>query len=227
MIFHQLFEKESSTYTYLIGDAVSGEAVLIDPVSSMLDRDLKLIQELGLKLTFILDTHVHADHITASAELKKRTGAKIAISQVYHLKCADLHLSDGQELAIGTHKIKAIATPGHTLGCMTFLFQDMMFTGDTLLVRGCGRTDFQDGSAETLFISVREKLFSFPDETIVFPGHDYKGFTHTSLKLEKQFNPRLNLSLTQADFVKIMSELNLTYPKQINEALPANLQCGR
>lgn len=226
IIFNQLFEKESSTYTYLIGDSVSREAIIIDPVVEMVERDLKLLGELGLKLKYILDTHVHADHITGSGELKKRTGAKICINAAYEMSCPDIFLKDGQVLSFGSFEITAISTPGHTKGCMAFHFKNMIFTGDALLVRGCGRTDFQDGSSEKLFMSVREKLFSLPDETIVYPAHDYKGFTSTSIGLEKKNNPRLNLSLAQNDFVKIMAELHLAYPQKIQEAVPANLLCG-
>lgn len=227
IIFHQLFEKESSTYTYLLGDPHSKEAILIDPVIETVERDLKLLSELDLKLKYILDTHVHADHITASGELRNKTGAKIGISAAYKMEGPDLLLTDGQELTFGEFKIQAISTPGHTSGCMTYFCHGMLFTGDALLVRGCGRTDFQDGSAAKLFMSVREKLFSFPDQTSVYPAHDYKGFTKTSIQAEKQFNPRLNLKLTQDDFETIMANLHLDAPKKIQEAVPANLHCGK
>jgi sulfur dioxygenase len=226
MIFNQLFEKESSTYTYLLGDPVSKEAVIIDPVAETVERDLKLINELGLKLKYILDTHVHADHVTGSGELKKRTGAKIAINSAYQMSCPDILLKDEQTLSFGTFEIIAISTPGHTKGCMCFLVNDLLFTGDTLLVRGCGRTDFQDGSSESLFKSVRDRLFVLPDTTTVYPAHDYKGFSKTSILQEKTLNPRLNLSLQQNDFVNIMAELHLADPQKIHIAVPANLHCG-
>jgi sulfur dioxygenase len=226
IIFHQLFEKESSTYTYLIADPESNEAVIIDPVIEMVNRDLKLIEELGLNLKYILETHVHADHITASGELRKRTGAKIAYSSAYKMTCPDLHLEDGQELTFGKLTIKAIHTPGHTSGCLTYILDNLIFTGDALLVRGCGRTDFQEGSSEILFTSVREKLFNLPDETIVYPGHDYNGLTKTSIGLEKRLNPKLNLNVSKEEFFNIMANLKLAFPKKIKEAVPANLLCG-
>lgn len=226
LIFHQLFEKETSTYTYLLADAETREAVIIDPVVEMVDRDLQLIADLNLKLKLILDTHVHADHITGSGELRKKTGAKVGVSSAYDLACPDLHIEDGQEIRFGAHTIKAIHTPGHTSGCLSYQLGNMVFTGDALLVRGCGRTDFQEGSSEKLFHSVRDRLFSLPEDTIVYPAHDYKGFTKTSILLEKRLNPRLNTNISKDRFIEIMAGLKLAYPKKINEAVPANLQCG-
>lgn len=226
LIFHQLFEKETSTYTYLLGDPQSKEAVLIDPVMEMAERDVKLIKDLGLKLKYVLDTHVHADHITASGEIRKRTGAQVAVSSAYDLACPDLHLEDGQELKFGSHTIRALHTPGHTNGCLTFVVGNMAFTGDALLVRGCGRTDFQEGSSDKLFHSVRDKIFGLPEETIIYPAHDYKGFSRTSVELEKRLNPRLNLEISKEQFIEIMANLKLAHPKKILEAVPANLQCG-
>ena len=226
MIFHQLFEKETSTYTYLLADEDTKDAVLIDPVLEMVERDVGLIHDLGLRLKFVLDTHVHADHVTASGEIRKRTGAKVGISSAYDLACPDLHLEDGQELKFGSHTLKAIHTPGHTNGCLSFQVGEMIFTGDALLVRGCGRTDFQEGSSEKLFHSVRRKIFSLPDTTIVYPGHDYRGFSKTTVDLEKRTNPRLMLSIQKDQFIEIMANLKLPYPKRINEAVPANQLCG-
>ena len=226
LIFHQLFEKETSTYTYLIADPQTREAVIIDPVIETVDRDVKLISELDLKLKYVLDTHVHADHVTASGELRKRTGAKVGVSSAYDLSCPDLHLEDNQELPLGKMTIKVINTPGHTSGCITYKIGNMIFTGDALLIRGCGRTDFQEGSSNKLFNSVREKLFTLPDETIVYPAHDYKGFTSTTVGLEKRLNPRLKLDINNDEFNTIMANLKLPYPKKIDEAVPANIQCG-
>ncbi len=226
LIFHQLFEKETSTYTYLLGDTETKEAVLIDPVMETAQRDIKLIEDLGLNLKFILDTHVHANHITASGEIRKNTGAKVGISSAYDMACPDLHLDDGQEIKFGQHTIKVIHTPGHTSGCLSYHLDNMVFTGDALLVGGCGRTDFQGGSSDMLFHSVRDRLFSLPEDTIVYPAHDYKGFTKTSVGMEKLLNPRLNLAISNEQFTEIMASLKLPYPKKIQEAVPANLQCG-
>jgi sulfur dioxygenase len=226
IIFHQLFEAQSSTYTYILADKETREAAIIDPVIETVDRDLKLIEELNLKLMYVLDTHIHADHVTGAGEIRKRTGAKTAVSQLAKVSCVDIELEDGQELLLGSKKIRVIATPGHTNTCLTFAFQGMLFTGDALLIRGCGRTDFQQGSADKLFESVREKLFSLPNETVVYPGHDYRGQTSTTIGLEKQHNPRLKVTITKDEFKKIMSEMKLAHPKKIHEALPANMACG-
>lgn len=226
IIFHQLFEPESSTYTYIIADKKTKEAAIIDPVLETVERDLKLVEELGLKLLYVLDTHVHADHITGSGIIKERTGAKVALSGEVSVPTVDIPLEDGQELLLGDKKIKAIETPGHTDTCMTFAFEGMVFTGDALLIRGCGRTDFQQGSSAKLYDSVHEKLFALPDDTIVYPGHDYRGQTSSSIGVEKQFNPRLGSTRSKEEFVKIMSELKLAHPKKIHVAVPANLAGG-
>ncbi len=227
IIFHQLFEHESSTYTYVIADQQTKEAALIDPVLETVDRDLKLIEELGLKLVYVLDTHVHADHITGAGEIRKRTGVKTGVSHEAGVACVDLHLEDGAVLPLGNKKIKVISTPGHTNTCLTYQFENMIFTGDALLIRGCGRTDFQQGSPEKLFHSVREKLFKLPDETIIYPGHDYRGQTSSSIGIEKKYNSRLKETIQLDEFKKIMSELKLANPKKIHEAVPANLACGQ
>lgn len=226
LIFHQLFEKESSTYTYLLADAVTKDAVLIDPVIETVERDFKLIKELGLHLKFILDTHVHADHITGSGELRKLTGAKTGLSSSYEADCTDLKLNEGDTLKFGSLTIEVVATPGHTAGCVSYKLNNMLFTGDALLIRGCGRTDFQGGSSENLFDSVRGKLFEFPDDTFIFPAHDYKGFTHSTIGHEKRLNPRLNKDISKEEFIQIMKDLKLDLPKKIHEAVPANLHCG-
>lgn len=226
IIFHQLFESESSTYTYIIADKVTKEAAIIDPVLETVDRDLKLLEELGVTLKYTLDTHIHADHITGAGEIRKRTRAKTAVSREALVECVDISLDDGQELFLGDKKITVIATPGHTNTCLTYSFEGMIFTGDALLIRGCGRTDFQQGSSERLYDSVHNRLFSLPDETLVYPGHDYRGQTSSTIGLEKKFNPRLGEAKTAEEFKKIMSELKLANPKKIHEAVPANLVCG-
>lgn len=223
----QLYEHESSTYTYIIYDNETKEAAIIDPVLETVDRDLKLINEMGLRLIYALDTHIHADHVTGAGELRKRLGIKTAVSEMAEVNCVDIPLKDGQELRLGKKIIKVITTPGHTNTCLTYAFDGKIFTGDALLIRGCGRTDFQQGSSEKLYSSVREKLFSLPDETIIYPGHDYRGLTSSTIGLEKKHNPRLKESITLDEFKKIMSELKLANPKKIHEAVPANMACGR
>lgn len=226
MIFHQLYEPESSTYTYLLGDRDSKEAILIDPVLEMVERDLKLVKELGLTLKYIVDTHVHADHITAAGELRKRTGAKTALCYRAGVDCADIPLREGDRLQFGAETLKVLETPGHTSTCVSLLARDRVFTGDTLLIRGCGRTDFQEGSSETLFESVTLKLFTLAGETLVYPGHDYKGHTSSTIEQERLLNPRLGSGKSKAQFVEIMSNLKLQYPKKIDIAVPANQACG-
>ncbi len=227
ILFRQLFEKSSSTYTYLLADPESQEGILIDPVKETIERDLKLLKELNIALKYILDTHVHADHITSSSELKEKTGAQIVLGKATNVECADILLADQEELKFGGLTIKAIATPGHTNGCTSYLCESYLFSGDTLLIRGNGRTDFQEGSSETLFHSVREKLFTLPDSTIVFPGHNYDGHLMSTIGEEKAHNPRLGLNKSFEEFKEIMENLNLAEPKKIDIAVPANLKCGR
>lgn len=227
IIFHQLFEPESSTYTYIIADKKTKEAAIIDPVLETVDRDMKLIDELGLKLIYALDTHIHADHITGAGELRKRLGIKTAVSLDAEVACVDIPLEDGQELLLGDKTIKVIATPGHTNTCLTYAFEGMIFTGDALLIRSCGRTDFQQGDSAKLYHSVREKLFKLPEETVIYPGHDYRGHTSSTVGTEKKYNARLNERISLDEFKKIMSELKLANPKKIHEAVPANLACGK
>lgn len=225
-IFYQLFEHESSTYTYLIADPATREAAIIDPVRETMERDLKLLEELGVKLKYVLDTHIHADHITAAGEIRKKTGAKSAVSANAKVDCVDIPLAHGQELLLGQRKIKVLATPGHTNSCMSFVFEGRVFTGDALLIRGTGRTDFQQGSSEKLYESVIKNLFSLPEETQVYPAHDYRGQTASTVELEKKFNPRLGLNKTKEEFIRTMAELKLANPKKIHEAVPANMACG-
>lgn len=223
----QFFERESSTYTYIVFDSESREAAIIDSVQETAERDLKWLEDLGAKLKYILDTHVHADHITAASWLREKTGAKTGISRDAQVSCADLNLKDGDELAIGSYKIKVMATPGHTDSCLSYYVDGKVFTGDSLLIRSCGRTDFQQGSADRLYDSIMHKLYTLPEDTVVYPGHDYRGATSSTIGLEKKLNSRIRAQTTKQEFVKTMSELKLENPKKIHEALPANMQCGR
>lgn len=225
--FFQLFEHESSTYTYLLIDKKTREAVIIDPVIETVDRDLQLISELNAKLKYVLDTHVHADHITAAGKIREKTGAKTVVSRAAQVECVDVSADDQEILKFGEHQIKVLQTPGHTDGCLSFLIDHAVFTGDSLMIRANGRTDFQQGSSETLYKSITEKLFTLPDETLVYPGHDYRGQTVSTIGLEKKYNPRIGGGRTLNEFVKIMSELKLANPKKIHQAVPANLMCGR
>jgi sulfur dioxygenase len=231
VIFKQLFDQNSWTYTYLLADPFSRQAVIIDPVVSNVERDLKLIAELGLELTYTLDTHVHADHITGSGALREQTGAVCGVSAVANVACADRNLVHGDILSFGAYSLEVRSTPGHTSGCLTFVVeadgQTMAFTGDALFIRGCGRTDFQEGDAATLYQSVHGQIFSLPEDTVVYPGHDYRGHTSTTVREEQEYNPRLNTDINQNRFIEIMTGLNLSNPKMMDVAIPANLSCGR
>jgi glyoxylase-like metal-dependent hydrolase (beta-lactamase superfamily II)/rhodanese-related sulfurtransferase len=228
MIFRQLYDRDSCTFTYLIGDDWSREAILIDPVLEHVDRDLSVLSELGLKLVHTLDTHAHADHITAAAVLRSKTGAKVGYSRASGVEGADRLFDDGDALRFGLQAIEVRSTPGHTSGCVTYVnvTDGAAFTGDALFVRGCGRTDFQDGDSRTLYRSVRDKIFSLPDETLIYPAHDYKGRTVTTVREERNFNPRLGGGRTEDQFVSIMDELDLAYPRMLDVAVPANMRCG-
>jgi len=227
LFFRQLFDRESSTYTYLLADPSTREAALIDTVKEQVDRDLKLVDELGFKLKYVMETHVHADHITGADDIRHQTGAQGVVGRGTHVACADLELGEGEEVKLGRFKISALSTPGHTDGCMSYYVEGRLFTGDSLLIRGCGRTDFQQGSSEKLYESVTQKLFEFPDETLVYPAHDYQGRTVSTIGEEKRLNPRLGQGKTLQEFVKIMADLHLDLPKKIQTALPANLACGQ
>ena len=229
MLFRQLFERETSTYSYLLADEVSHEAILIDPVRETFDRDVELIVELGLTLTHVLETHVHADHVTGAWLLKQRCGSQIMVSSDAGASNADRALVDGDRVAFGSRHLEVRATPGHTRGCLTYVLDDhgMAFTGDSLLIRGCGRTDFQQGSPSRLYRSVKAQIFSLPDSCLLYPAHDYRGLTVTSVGEERQFNPRLGGAVDLGDFVGYMNNLGLPHPKLMDIAVPANLQCGR
>lgn len=228
LMFRQLFDADTSTYTYLLADRKLSEAVLIDPVLEQLDRDAGLIAELGLQLLYVLDTHVHADHITAAGALKSKLGAKTVISEAAGAVSADVLVKEGDTIRFGRFALEVLETPGHTDGCVSYVCREpaLAFTGDALLIRGCGRTDFQQGDARTLFRSVRDKLLSLPPDTLLYPAHDYKGRTVTTVAEELEHNPRLGSSKTEDEFVEIMGSLGLPHPKRMDVAVPANLQGG-
>ena len=226
MFVRQLFDRETSTYTYLIADEVSNEAAIIDPVKEQLDRDILLIEQLGFNLKYTLETHVHADHITSSGQMRDKFGSKVVLHENSGAKCADMLIKDGDELTLGDVVIKALHTPGHTNADLSFLVEDTIFTGDALLVRDCGRTDFQAGSSSTLYSSINDKIFSLDEKTTIYPGHDYYGFTASTVKEEKLFNNRLGNGKTEDEFVEIMANLDLALPRKIKESVPGNTNCG-
>jgi sulfur dioxygenase len=226
MLFRQLFEPISSTYTYLLGCEDTGQAILIDPVLPTWQRDLEFIAELGLTLAYTLDTHIHADHITAARRLRTEAGSRIAHPAVDALPCADLTVSEGTPFRVGNVQIDPLFTPGHTDGHHAYRVGERVLTGDALLIEACGRTDFQNGDARTLYRSVHDKLFSLPDDTLVYPAHDYEGRRISSIAQEKTRNPRLGQDRPLEDFVAIMDGLDLAYPKFIDFAVPGNRDCG-
>ena len=226
MLFRQLFDNESSTYTYLLADLELKKAILVDPVLSQLERDLKLLKELELSLSYCLETHIHADHITATGKLRELTNCLSIVPENAQAECANRQIKDGETLELGIVRVEAIATPGHTDSHMAYLVnRKKVLTGDALLIRGCGRTDFQSGDAGTLYDSVTQKLFTLPDTTLVYPAHDYKGHTVSTIGEEKNWNPRF-AGRDRADFIQFMNHLNLPDPKKMIEAIPANEQCG-
>ncbi|CAM9179803.1 unnamed protein product [Discosporangium mesarthrocarpum] len=226
LVLRQLFEKESSTFTYVLGDAETKEALLIDPVDITAERDAEMVEQMGLTLKYAVNTHVHADHITGTGKLKSLSpGTLSVISDISGAK-ADLKLSEGDKIEFGSRYIEARSTPGHTAGCMTFVLDDKSacFTGDALLVRGCGRTDFQGGSSDSLYSSVHREIFTLPNDCVVYPAHDYKGRHSSTVGEEKVYNPRLTKSLEE--FKDIMANLGLPYPKKMDASVPANMVCG-
>ena len=231
LVFRQLFDATSSTYTYVLGDPHGREAVIIDSVFEQHFRDRALLEELGLTLVAALDTHCHADHVTGAWLMQHVTGCRIGISGRYGdaLQGADLRLDHGERVTFGKHHLEVRATPGHTDGCITYVTDDhsMAFTGDCLLIRGAGRCDFQQGNAATLYRSITEQIFSLPDDCLVFPGHDYSGRTMSSVGEERRHNPRIGGQADERDFVGFMENLNLPHPRQIAVAVPANLCCGK
>jgi glyoxylase-like metal-dependent hydrolase (beta-lactamase superfamily II) len=230
MIFRQMFEPVSSTYTYLIGCEETREAALIDPVLETLDRDLALLDELGLKLKYTLETHIHADHVTGAARLREATGCKAAVPEKSQAEHVDVPVREGEPLAIGAFQIQPLWTPGHTDDHHAYYVEangtSRVFTGDALLIDGCGRTDFQNGDSAVLYRSVHEKIFTLADDTLVFPGHDYQGRRVSSVAQEKARNPRLGGGKAVEEFIAIMAALDLPRPKKMDVAVPANRECG-
>ncbi len=229
LVFRQLFDPTSSTYTYLLADGRNGAAILIDPVFEQVRRDGALIEELGLRLIYALETHVHADHVTGAWLLKHRTGCGIGLSAASGAEGADRYLVQDDVVAFGDRNLQVRQTPGHTSGCLTYVLDDrsMAFTGDCLLVRGSGRTDFQQGDPQAMYRSVHGQIFTLPDPCLLYPAHDYRGLTVTSVREERRFNPRLGGEIGEGDFTGYMRNLRLAHPKKLDVAVPANLKCGR
>jgi len=226
MELRQLFDPESSTYSYLVWDHKSREAALIDPVQEQVKRDINLIRELGLQLNYTLETHVHTDHVTGSGILRKTLNSIVMVHENIRAKCADVQIKGGDFIPLGTSKIHVLYTPGHTDSDVSYLIAGAVFTGDALLIRDCGRTDYQCGDAGKLYDSITQTLFALPDDTIVYPGHDYGGHSFSSIIEEKLHNPRIGKNISRDDFIRIMNNLKLDPPQRIHDALPSNLRCG-
>ena len=226
MELRQLFDPESSTYSYLVWDRDSREAALIDPVQEQVNRDINLIRELGLQLNYTLETHVHADHVTGSGILRQTFNSIVMVHENSRAKCADVQIKGGDFIPLGTSRIDVLYTPGHTDSDVSYLIPGAVFTGDALLIRGCGRTDFQSGDAGMLYDSITQQLFTLPDDTIIYPGHDYDGHSFSSIIEEKLHNPRIGKNKSRDNFIRIMNNLKLDPPQRMHEALPSNLRCG-
>ncbi|MEY4641500.1 MAG: hypothetical protein RLZZ227_1494 [Pseudomonadota bacterium] len=230
MLFRQLFHAESGTYTYLLADDATGQALLIDPVVDNVEQYVQLLAQLELKLAVAVDTHVHADHITALGALRDLTGCASMMGEPARASCVSASFGDGDLIRFGNLAVQAMFTPGHTDDSYTFLFRDeerlWAFTGDALLIRGCGRTDFQNGDSRRQYDSLYRKLLGLPDDTLVYPAHDYKGWTISTIGEERRHNPRLQATNVEA-FVTLMANLKLASPKLMDVAVPANLACGK
>jgi len=227
MEIRQLFDPESSSYSYLLWDADTLDAALIDPVRSKVGRDIQLIRELGLALRYTLETHIHADHITGSGLLRSAMNSIVLVHENCRSKCPDVMLKDGDRIPLGKDKINIFHTPGHTDSDISFTIPGTVFTGDTLLIRSCGRTDYPSGDAGTLFDSITSRLYTLPDDTLVYPGHDYSGRSFSTIGEEKQYNPRLAGGTTREEFISIMNGLQLDPPRSTHDAIPSNLRCGQ
>jgi sulfur dioxygenase len=226
MEIRQLFDTDSSSYSYLVWDTRSLDAALIDPVQNQVGRDIRLVRQLGLKLKYTLETHIHADHVTGAGAIRNILNSIVLVHENSRSKCADVLVKDGDFVPLGTQKIHIIHTPGHTDSDICFLMDGAVFTGDTLLINSCGRTDFQSGDAGTLYDSITRCLFSLPGETRVYPGHDYNGRTSSTIAEEQLNNPRIHQGVTRDDFITTMGRLELAPPEKIHEAWPSNLRCG-
>ena len=230
MIFKQLFEPESSTYTYLLSCPDTGKTALIDPVLETVDRDLEVLQHMGLSLDYAIETHIHADHITGGKMLREKAGCQLAGPALDELPCRDVGIREGEPFRVGNLVVNPLFTPGHTDTHHAYLLDHvglkMLFSGEALLIEACGRTDFQSGDPHTLYRSIHDKFFTLPDETLVYPGHDYEERQITTIGQEKMRNPRLGKDKPEEEFVKIMNEMDLPYPKKIDWALPGNEGCG-
>ena len=225
MIPLQLFDPASSTYTYVLHDPATREALIIDPVDAQLERDLAALQARGLTLRWALETHAHADHITSAGLLAEHTGARTAAPAGCGIGTVAVQLQHGDVLEFGAERLRALHTPGHTAGSMSYVWREHVFTGDALLINGCGRTDFQSGDAHALYRSITEVLFALPDSTTVWPGHDYQGRSHSTIAAEKVGNARV-AGRSEAEFVLLMQGLHLPRPQRMDAAVPANLQSG-
>jgi len=226
MNLRQLFDPISSTYSYLLWDEKTREAVFIDSVKEQLERDIRLIKELDLNLKYILETHIHADHITAAGKLRLLFNAQVVVHKHSDSDCPDILVSGGEQLQFGGNSIDILYTPRHTNTDISFLIEGAVFTGDTLLIRGSGRTDFQSGDAGAAYDSITQKLFTLPLATVVYPGHDYNGLTASSIAEERQHNPRIHDGITREQYIETMDNMDLPKPKKISVAVPANLNCG-
>lgn len=231
MIFKQLFEPDSCTYTYLLGCEETGASLLIDPVIDTVERDLDVLKNLGLTPSYTLETHIHADHLTGARKMQALASTQIVVPSMNKLPCADLGVEEGKVFEVGNIKIHPLFTPGHTDMHHAYLIEQgaltLLFSGDALLIEACGRTDFQSGDATTLYRSIQQKFFTLPDETLVYPGHDYEGRHITTIAQEKQRNPRLGNNKSEKEFVEIMNGLDLPYPRKIDFAVPGNTLCGK
>lgn len=225
MIFRQLFDNVSCTYTYILASGKGREGVIIDPVLEHVDQYIQLVNELGLKLVHVIDTHVHADHITGASSLRDKTQCTYIMSEYSKSEFVDIHIKEDEQLDLDGVKLKGLYTPGHTDCSFSFLMDDRIFTGDTLLIRRTGRTDFQNGSASALYDSLFNKLLLLPEDIQVYPAHDYVGMMVSTIGEEKAYNPRLQVKDKNA-FIEMMDNLNLPYPKMIDKAVPANLKAG-